>query len=85
MKVSDILSDESKWIKGKDQDDKGRMCLRTAVFHVYHTSRSGAFEALTEVIMTLYPGRMRHSLITFNDHPDTTFEDIQRVLKVADV
>ena len=37
-------------------------------------------------IDVLYPERMEtDGIIGFNDHPDTTFEDVLRVLKVADV
>ena len=36
-------------------------------------------------ILTLYPERKAYDLLSFNDHPDTTFDDVLRVLKVADV
>ncbi len=47
---------------------------------------------LAEAIVSLYPKRVnvyprkaRYIVISFNDHPDTTVEDVIRVCKLADV
>lgn len=43
------------------------------------------YGCLVEAAKILFPDRIGLGLGRFNDHPDTTLEDILRVCKVADV
>jgi hypothetical protein len=75
------------WTQFAIEDDDGRMCL------VGHAQRLGVWNdhtatRLTEAIMALYPQRVTRDCavrVTFNNHVDTTVEDVIRVCKLADV
>lgn len=87
MKILDILTDETKWIKGRLLNGHGGYCLRGALSRAsrgQHGLYEQKEEALLSAIKTLYPDGPG-SITLFNDHPDTTFSDIQRVVKFADV
>ena len=43
-----------------------------------------AYDALSNAVQIVFPERGTN-MVEFNNHPDTTFADIQRVCKVADV
>ena len=65
----------------------GRECLLTLLAKRNLGGTSKEYGRLSEAIGLLYPdragkGRLLH---VFNDHPDTTLEDMLRVCKVADV
>ena len=66
-------------------------CLMGAGFACYPDLSGETYhDTLVEVIRKLFPDRMKNctqgnKVAYFNDHPDTTFEDVQRVLKEADV
>lgn len=88
MKASDLLSSPSKWVKGLALMGE-RMCLGAAI-NLAYISKLGMSDQVRQVIKLLYPERVLGCecdtiIPIFNDHPDTTFEDIQRVMKVADV
>ena len=52
--------------------------------NTYSAASADIYHALDEAIVALYPERGR-SIEIFNDHPDTTLEDVLRVCKCAGV
>lgn len=79
------------WCKNVIYDGNGRYCL---VGHMLNLYGDGAayIDALTktkDAILMLYPERVMQSHViarsVFNNHSDTTVEDVIRVCKVADV
>lgn len=79
---------EKGWCKNSFRKETGEICLATA-FHdacqslgvssvVYATTWYLQF---VQTIGTLFPDRRAGLLLSFNDHPDTTEEDILLVLK----
>ena len=84
MKVADLLTDETKWVKRVPIMGE-RACLATAIDLV-----SGNREQAREVVAVLFPNRGGEGceigcIACFNDHLDTTFEDVMRVVKVAGI
>jgi hypothetical protein len=67
---------ERGWCKGKFHDAEGRVCMGTAVMF-----GSGL---LNRVISEQFPDR-RGGVIGFNDHPDTTIDDVILVLEKASI
>lgn len=91
MKVLDVLTNEKKWLKNGWSDGYDKFCVMGAI-NKTDQSYDDAANALHEAILVLYPERMAQwkdgcsrCCVYFNNHPDTTFEDIQRVVKFADV
>jgi hypothetical protein len=80
-----------------NNDDAVCFCLSGAVTKVYENlEQQGLAEArLAGVIRALYPDRARvrsnkqmgneSVIVNFNDHKDTTIEEIRHVVKVANV
>jgi hypothetical protein len=92
VKPSELLSSPEKWTKGADarnsngnivytnSDDASCFCLRGAVI-LCRISLPTARTKLRAALTKLYPTFSDY--VDFNDHPDTTFEDVQKVLKEA--
>lgn len=97
MKISEVLSDATKWIKGLyATDDKGRTCSEVSD-QACHFCLFGAMkyagigrdehESIARIIGKIFPQRVRKVwrsetiITTFNDSPSTTFADIRRVIK----
>jgi hypothetical protein len=90
--------DERGWCKGS-QDDEGRVCIVTALMRHLGLDEEGAkreffggmtpfFKAMgsfQQVVMALFPDRWvwGKPVASFNDHPDTTEEDVRRVLRTV--
>jgi hypothetical protein len=80
---------ERGWSKGSAIDGEGRVCMAVALNdgEVKVTPegfwRNGAtWYTVLRLIAEMYPGRVKHLTVAdFNDHPDTTLEDIMLVLK----
>jgi len=73
---------EDQWGKGRTFD-AGRACL---LGHLYLSGRRGVFSGhLYRSVSALFPERTGALGVVagFNDHPDTTFEDVQLVWKHA--
>ena len=69
-----------KWLKGKGRDDNGCCCLSVAIGELGLKRRMA-----TECIRMHYPKRF-HALKTvvyFNDHPDTTVQDVNFILRLV--
>ena len=84
------------WTKGRFTDDDGRHCLQGALYEAHgcrprtvgHLGRTLSGELaddvrlLNETIAAEYPDRLGAVGISrFNDHPETTVEDVVRVLE----
>jgi hypothetical protein len=82
--------DRHGWGKGPELAE-GKLCLGIAMMAAasrlgcLYITGSPAYEAVREQIMQHFPGRggWYCSIPAFNDHPDTTEEDIRLVLKHA--
>lgn len=88
------------WTKGRFTDESGRHCLQGALYEAHgcqprepgHLGRTltGALAAdlrlLNETIAAEYPERVGAVGVSrFNDHPDTTIDDVVRVLEKSAV
>lgn len=98
-KLSELLTDESKWCKealGRLADgticeaanlsDAVSNCLLGAVCKIYPDetpARIDLIQKLRKAHHKLFPDRSCEfqSIFEFNDHPDTTFDDVQAVIK----
>lgn len=94
--ISKLLDSPDKWTTGAlavDSDglsvptlseDAVSWCLLGALKHEARTSRLylSADKRIWAAVKAEYPGRYL-SLSQFNDSPTTTFEDVQRILKLA--
>lgn len=86
-KVLDRLR-EKGWMQGRFGGPNGPNCIYGAAGNV---GVSNDIEAVLDVIETQFPDRMKdkasyhHPGPHFNDHPDTTFTDVERVLEKAAV
>jgi len=90
MKVLDVLTDESRWTKRIFGSNGSPRCLSGALAEAYGYTNSNESIQLAEAIKLLFPERIycgspEYSIVCFNDHENTTFEDVQRVAKFADV
>ena len=90
MKLYETLTAEN-WGKGHGPfpPPQGRECIATLLAPQcgVRWMSSPEYRRLEEAIGLLYPGRggqWNHPHV-FNDHPDTTLDDVLRVCKVADV
>jgi hypothetical protein len=96
MKVSDVLRDESCWTKESYARDKDgfhisyddpaacKFCIHGAVYRVCGMLGGGnIWQKLEEARKKLFPDSI--GLINFNDRPETTFEDVKKVLAEANV
>lgn len=79
------------WVKGVGRTSTGRRCLTVHAHDEYWAAdahehmRAEAWARIGEAIRMLYPDRAGKGIPFFNDHPDTTLDDVIRVCKVADV
>ena len=79
------------WCQGSGEDWDGRRCLVGAVCAVTedeHTGTFAALDALNKVVREQYPHLSapcigHHNVVAFNDHPDTTWADVDLVLDKA--
>lgn len=103
MKLSEILTDESKWTKGcvarnrlgdsvlASSPKACRFCLAGVISRLAGDKGYGEVirGILSEEISRAYPGRVGtlawFILEQFNDHPDTTFADVMKVIQDAGV
>lgn len=98
MKLRDILKTEKDWTKGyyarnseglKVLPDSGEAvcyCISGAIC----ASGTGyaSTEMVTNAIKALFPERVHpegHAVPEFNDHPETTFDDVCKVIELAGV
>lgn len=73
---------EHGWCKGSFEKSSGEICLSSAFRIAFGSGAySLSYENILRVIRGLFPGRDYSAVSAFNDHPDTTREDISLVLK----
>ena len=88
--AADLLV-ERGWIKGQAEDNEGHLCMIGAMMHALNgaLSRAGMYwsqqlDIPTRIIAEQFPDRTRTTSLSptshFNDHPDTTLEDVLLVL-----
>ena len=88
-KVLDRLR-EKGWIKGRYHMDESSCLLGAAMMEraVYWFScgLTANNTLIVSIIESQYPDRIEFGVVPdFNDHPDTTFEDVEKVLEKAAV
>ena len=84
----DNLQGGKKWIKRMTRDGHGNMCILGSL-------RSARMKKIIDLIAAEvrghYPDRVlilsqaTASVANFNDHPDTTFDDVRVVMEKADL
>lgn len=87
-----ILTGPDKWCKGLGFGPKGTCCLIGAAKQSFNCVPSIPFclicDTLDASAKELFPDRMENIHLTasasFNDHPDTTFEDVIKVIEHAE-
>lgn len=99
--IKELFTDDSKWIKGQSWRKKNGepcfveeaecFCLSGAVVRIYTNSHRGPIDIKLDVAAKkLFPFRYYRSdgasgYIVVNDHPDTIFEDIMKIVEEANV
>lgn len=96
MKVKDLLNRKTKWTKNfiaktknnrpttSRSADAVKWCLYGAVMKCYGPKSSlKACSKLERALQLLYPNK--HSVVAFNDNRKTTFKDIRKLLKEANI
>ena len=98
MKPSELLSDASKWTKGYyARNEHGGLeparspvatcfCIFGALLRCYNGLPGERTQKVAKIILKRFPERVAHedsTLPGFNDHPDTTYEEVISVLKEA--
>ncbi len=84
-----IFTDETQWCQRRGTwrrpDGTEACCLQVKLCRDYTIDVVPVFRAVTEVIKRRFPERIQpdYPVISFNDHKDTTFEDVQSVLAEA--
>lgn len=91
MKLHETLTREN-WCKGSPLHwSKGKLCL---IGHLGPHRSDATWQRVREAIGVLFPERCTRLgvkpysavyISAFNDHQETTLEDVRRVLKLADV
>lgn len=92
MKVRELLSDPSKWMQGKLAINDGsqfthpaepnacRWCLLGATVKCYPEN-----EQRELVINRLSEALGMDTVVTWNDHPNRTFEDVRKLVEELDI
>lgn len=93
QEMRDRVTKRTQWTKYKIATPKqNRFCMVGWVGriqqeqHVHHADAFQAKDLLMEVIREQFPERLKRfseNIPTFNDHPDTTFEDVRLVIEKA--
>jgi hypothetical protein len=90
VKPSELLSDESKWTKKEIARDKSGNCVHPkssdavcfCILGAYYKCESVGIGRVSAAVRDLFPERDQ-GIPYFNDHPETTFEDVRKVLLAA--
>lgn len=98
MKMRDLLDSPDKWTKGAYArnaagneclpiaDEACCWCLRGAFIRCYADTKTGeAAGRKLLVALNALDDKYKGRITMFNDNPSTTFEDIRRLLELADV
>ena len=79
MKVRELLSDETKWLKG-DYSANGRYCLRGAINACYAVGSNEKYAVMMRVRQML-----DDSITNWNDAPERTFSDVRALIEQLDI
>jgi hypothetical protein len=82
-KLSEVIT-EATWQKGTRGWGRGCLAVHLCSLGLDHDGWIHALCKLEHARRMLFPER-GHSCVEFNDHPDTTLDDVLRVCKFADV
>jgi hypothetical protein len=74
----ELLSDPTRWGKGKTRPTPESYCLASAISRNCLGVTYNEYKAITDLVGQHVPGGM--ALTIYNDHPDTTHEDILNLL-----
>jgi len=98
MKISELLNSPEKWTKGalaRDKNDKyvgilskdaASYCLLGALFYCYDNKCIGKkWNKLNNAILEYGFRCFGETVVAFNNHPKTTYEDVIEVVKLADL
>ena len=89
MTVQELFQNEDCWIKGVprivDRSGAVRYCLIGAIYEVYndHAIPNQNYNLALKAIEKLFPDRFTGTIQAFNDHKETTINDIRKVVKEA--
>jgi hypothetical protein len=95
MKIQELLNSEEKWTKGLSarrfdgesvaplDPSACRWCLVGAAQYCYPSNASNIVLRLRRIAQARFPDRFYTFLTQFNDHENTTFADIQMIIKEA--
>ena len=84
MDYMNLFTDRALWRKDGIIDSTGAMCLGNKLLR---SDTFGCIDVAGKITRRLFPERIGpypaflDSIASFNDYPDTTFEDIQKVLR----
>lgn len=85
MKIWEQITKDT-WCKSALEDGNGRACLLGWLIRLKACTLKTDRVAVRNAILALFPDRAgSYGLVSFNNHVATTFEDVLRVLKIADV
>lgn len=91
MKLYETIN-TGNWTKKSTLREDGRRCVVGHSWAIYPRKAiklGRIYEDLDRAATLLFPDRVKgkvyRAVVNFNDHPDTTVEDVVRVCKVADV
>ena len=87
MKLYETITAENWSPLGWGSDNFGCLLKHLSRRYLDPASCLASHIALSSAIKMLYPERAGRGgdVVTFNDHPDTTLDDVLRVCKFADV
>jgi len=87
LRIDELLNTESKWCKGLAYGEHGELCLFLGALgrarlqlglDIHALAKTPEYAALTKAIPEGYGG-----LPLYNEHPNTTFQDIKALLQRA--
>lgn len=80
MKIRELLTDESKWCKGRAHDESGAICLLEAIELCYRQ------EGYTGATANLVRQAIGVQAITdWNDAPERTFAEVKALVERLDI
>jgi hypothetical protein len=96
-KMSELLAEQGWTQGGKFRSLDGRYCIRRALHKVTHLGGDHLFSSAAEYdhaawraanirlerALAYRPARSMDRVVSFNDDPNTTYEDVQLLLKKA--
>ena len=97
MKIRELLSDESKWIKWHEAQDKGgkvvdplnpkaaKWCLQGAMAKCYFKKSHIGFSKIEDSLCREVGKRGYSLIVSFNDDPRITFLDVRDIVLRLDI